>query len=51
MNGQKEHALGYVSHIPDLMTWDDYEVSHNKKTIYPFSQLQFSFFLGQIQRA
>jgi hypothetical protein len=23
----------YVSHIPDLMTWDDYEVSHERKLI------------------
>ena len=23
----------YVNHIPDLMTWDDYEVSHERKLI------------------
>lgn len=23
----------YVSSIPDLMTWDDYEVSHERKCI------------------
>ncbi len=23
----------YVNHIPDLMTWDDYEVSHERKLV------------------
>jgi len=23
----------YVGHIPDLMTWDDYEVSHERKLV------------------
>jgi hypothetical protein len=23
----------YVAHIPDLMTWDDYEVSHERKLV------------------
>ena len=26
-------ATTYVNHIPDLMTWDDYEVSHERKLI------------------
>jgi hypothetical protein len=23
----------YVGHIPDLMTWDDYEVSHRRRLV------------------
>ena len=26
-------APTYVGHIPDLMTWDDYEVSHERKLV------------------
>ncbi|MCP4362297.1 MAG: hypothetical protein GY796_30185 [Chloroflexi bacterium] len=29
----KNHEIHYVDHLPDLMTWDDYEVSHRKKVI------------------
>jgi hypothetical protein len=29
----KEPTITYVDHIPDLMTWDDYEVSHRRKLI------------------
>ena len=29
----EEPTPSYVGHIPDLMTWDDYEVAHERKLI------------------
>ncbi|HLW03753.1 MAG TPA: radical SAM-modified peptide, FtsH ternary system-associated [Ktedonobacterales bacterium] len=29
----EQPASSYVDHIPDLMTWDDYEVAHERKVI------------------
>lgn len=26
-------SVRYVSHIPDLMTWEDYEAAHEKKVV------------------
>ena len=30
---QSEVAVQFVDHIPDLMTWDDYDVAHEKKVV------------------
>ena len=30
---KEKQTTTYVGHIPDLMTWDDYEVSHERKLI------------------
>jgi hypothetical protein len=26
-------TMTYVNHVPDLMTWDDYEVAHRRKLV------------------
>ncbi len=26
-------TINFVDHIPDLMTWDDYEVAHRRKLL------------------
>jgi hypothetical protein len=28
-----EPKILYVEHIPDLITWDDYEMAHARKTV------------------
>ncbi len=33
MSNKKKPAISYVNHLPDLMSWDDYEVSHERKLV------------------
>lgn len=32
-NKQSDIAVEFVDHIPDLMTWEDYDVAHEKQVV------------------